>query len=131
MTTSFPAWTLYLFTVAAFVGVVSGIVLALLWALRYALVESVLPVPDRYRRALLGLGLMVAGIAIGTVVVPLALAGPFMAAVYAITSLYGDYPPPLVATAGFGALLALCMVVAIVFATWWRRRVWLTAIELP
>ena len=129
MDLSFPAWSLYLFTVAAFVGIGSGIVLAPLWALRYALVESALPEPDRYRRALVGLGLILAGIAAGTVVVTAVLAGPFMAAVYAIKTFYGDYPPPLVATAGFSALLALCLLVAIRFATWWRQRVWLTAIE--
>ncbi len=133
MASPFVAWLLYVLTITAFVGIVSGIVLAFLWALRCALGLELSDLPSHMcvRRAVTGFRLIVGGILAGAVVVVAAGVGPFLALVLAVQGLFGDYPPAPAATVSLGLLIGILLLVAAWFARLWQQVFRIRLAELP
>lgn len=126
------AWLVFMLSVTAFVGVVSGVVLAGFWAIKCSLGldETGLGQRAAVRRAVVGFALIVTGIVAGAVVVIATGVGPFLAIVFAVKAVFGDYPPALAATVTLGAVIALALLIAAWFARWWQRLFWVRLTEV-
>jgi xanthosine utilization system XapX-like protein len=117
-------WLLYVFSVTAFVGFFSGLILGLLWILRWSLGLEAPIVQPSLRRAARGYGLVVLGLVVGGLVVVGVIAGPFIALVGTIGALFGEYPPDWVELLVFAALVSIALAAATWFARRWQRVVW-------
>jgi hypothetical protein len=119
---AFTSWVVYVFTVMAFVGFFSGVILAMLWAVRWAL--GLEATDDRHagvKSAVIGFGLAVLGLLAGGLLVIAVMAGPFLAVVATTQALYGDYPPAWFASGSLGLLVAIAWMAAAWFARHWQR----------
>jgi hypothetical protein len=123
-------WLVYMVSMTAFVGVVSGVVLAGFWAIKCSLGLDEGDQRPSIRRAVIGFSLIVLGIIAGAVVVIAAGVGPFLAIVFAVRALFGDYPPALAATVTLAAVIALALLIATWFARWWQRLFWVRLREV-
>jgi hypothetical protein len=123
---SFVSLLVYIFVMIAFVGLVTGIVLALVWAIRCALGLEEMHIREEIwlRRAVHGFAVIVGGMGAGLFVVTAINVGPFLAVVLAVKLIFGDQPPALMETFGLALLVGTALVTGAWFAGWWQRLVW-------
>jgi hypothetical protein len=124
--TTFTSLVLYVFAMIAFVGLFTGTILAGIWAVRCALGLEPQRVKDEVcmSRAVTGFSYILAGMAIGALLVGVLSAAPFLAVAFVLELAFGGDPPPLIATLGLTLLVGISLAIGVWFARWWQRMIW-------